>query len=52
MLVDASRVIPVPTETLLVEASKVILPVPTVKIPVIRPSPSTINAVFAEPALT
>ena len=33
-------------------ASKVILPVPTVKIPVIRPSPSTINAVFAEPALT
>ena len=48
----ASKVIPVPTFTLLFAASNVILPVPIVRIPVTRPSPSTINAVFAEPALT
>ena len=48
----ASKVIPVPTFTLLFAASNVILPVPMVRIPVIRPSPSTIKEVTADPALT
>ena len=48
----ASKVIPAPTFTLLLAASNVILPVPIVRIPVIRASPVTINAVLAVPALT
>ena len=46
------RVTPVPILTLLSLPSIVTDPVPIVKIPVIRASPATINAVFAVPALT